>query len=186
MSSSGNGNSGNGNKAHVDSSISADSEAGSAVSGKIAPPPGQMKKADFVSDQEVRWCPGCGDYAILNNVQKVMPDLGIPREKIVFVSGIGCSSRFPYYMNTYGFHSIYGRAPTIATGLKVARPDLHIWVITGDGDGLSIGGNHFIHAIRRNLDINYILFNNKIYGLTKGQYSPTSEQGKKTKSTPSG
>ena len=178
--------SGNGNKAIVEQSISADSELGSAVSGKIAPPPGQMKKADFVSDQEVRWCPGCGDYAILNNVQKVMPELGIPREKIVFVSGIGCSSRFPYYMNTYGFHSIHGRAPAIATGIKCANPDLSVWVITGDGDALSIGGNHFIHAIRRNLDINYILFNNRIYGLTKGQYSPTSELGKKTKSAPMG
>ena len=156
------------------------------MSGRIAPPPGQLKKADFVSDQEVRWCPGCGDYAILNNVQKVMPELGIPREKIVFVSGIGCSSRFPYYMNTYGFHSIHGRAPAIATGIKCANPDLSVWVITGDGDALSIGGNHFIHAIRRNLDINYILFNNRIYGLTKGQYSPTSEFGKRTKSTPIG
>jgi 2-oxoglutarate ferredoxin oxidoreductase subunit beta len=176
----------NGNKAIVEQSISADSEVGSAVSGTIAPPPGQLKKADFVSDQEVRWCPGCGDYAILNNVQKVMPELGIPREKIVFVSGIGCSSRFPYYMNTYGFHSIHGRAPAIATGIKCANPDLSVWVITGDGDALSIGGNHFIHAIRRNLDINYILFNNRIYGLTKGQYSPTSELGKKTKSAPMG
>jgi 2-oxoglutarate ferredoxin oxidoreductase subunit beta len=178
--------SGNGNKHIVDHAVSADSEGGSAVSGKIAPPPGQLKKADFVSDQEVRWCPGCGDYAILNNVQKVMPELGIPREKIVFVSGIGCSSRFPYYMNTYGFHSIHGRAPAIATGIKCANPDLSVWVITGDGDALSIGGNHFLHAIRRNLDINYILFNNRIYGLTKGQYSPTSELGKKTKSTPMG
>ena len=145
-----------------------------------------MKKADFVSDQEVRWCPGCGDYAILNNVQKVMPELGIPREKIVFVSGIGCSSRFPYYMNTYGFHTIHGRAPAIATGIKCANPELSVWVITGDGDALSIGGNHFMHAIRRNLDLNYILFNNRIYGLTKGQYSPTSEFGKRTKSTPMG
>src|SRR5205085_1595250 len=137
----------------------AESEAGSAVSGRIAPPPGQLKKADFVSDQEVRWCPGCGDYAILNNVQKVMPELGIPREKIVFVSGIGCSSRFPYYMNTYGFHSIHGRAPALATGIKCANPELSVWVITGDGDALSIGGNHFIHAIRRNLDLNCNLFN---------------------------
>ena len=144
---------------------------GSAVSGKIAPPPGQLKKADFVSDQEVRWCPGCGDYAILNNVQKVMPELGIPREKIVFVSGIGCSSRFPYYMNTYGFHSIHGRAPAVATGIKCANPDLSVWVITGDGDALSIGGNHFIHAIRRNLDLNYILFN-PIYVLTKASTVP--------------
>jgi 2-oxoglutarate ferredoxin oxidoreductase subunit beta len=186
MSTNGNGHSGNGNLAHVDASISAASAVGSAVSGKIAPPPGQLKKADFVSDQEVRWCPGCGDYAILNNVQKVMPELGVPREKIVFVSGIGCSSRFPYYMNTYGFHSIHGRAPAIATGIKCANPDLSVWVITGDGDALSIGGNHFMHAIRRNLDINYILFNNRIYGLTKGQYSPTSEFGKKTKSSPLG
>jgi len=178
--------SGNGNKPIVEQAISADSEVGSAVSGKIAPPPGELKKADFVSDQEVRWCPGCGDYAILNNVQKVMPELGIPREKIVFVSGIGCSSRFPYYMNTYGFHGIHGRAPAIATGIKCANPELSVWVVTGDGDALSIGGNHFIHAIRRNLDINYILFNNRIYGLTKGQYSPTSEFGKKTKSAPMG
>jgi len=183
--SNGQGN-GNGNKVFTDASVSAESDAGSSVSGRAAPPPGQLKKADFVSDQEVRWCPGCGDYAILNNVQKVMPDLGIPREKIVFVSGIGCSSRFPYYMNTYGFHGIHGRAPAIATGIKCANPELSVWVITGDGDALSIGGNHFIHAIRRNLDINYILFNNRIYGLTKGQYSPTSEFGKKTKSTPSG
>ncbi|HEV7396059.1 MAG TPA: 2-oxoacid:ferredoxin oxidoreductase subunit beta [Pyrinomonadaceae bacterium] len=186
MSTTGNGHEANGNKALVEQSVSAESEGGSAVSGKVAPPPGQMKKADFVSDQEVRWCPGCGDYAILNNVQKVMPELGVPREKIVFVSGIGCSSRFPYYMNTYGFHSIHGRAPAIATGIKCANPDLSVWVITGDGDALSIGGNHFIHAIRRNLDINYILFNNRIYGLTKGQYSPTSELGKKTKSAPMG
>jgi 2-oxoglutarate ferredoxin oxidoreductase subunit beta len=135
---------------------------------------------------EVRWCPGCGDYAILNNVQKVMPELGIPREKMVFVSGIGCSSRFPYYMNTYGFHSIHGRAPAVATGIKSANPELSVWVVTGDGDALSIGGNHFMHAIRRNLDLNIILFNNRIYGLTKGQYSPTSELGKKTKSTPMG
>jgi 2-oxoglutarate/2-oxoacid ferredoxin oxidoreductase subunit beta len=186
MSTNGNGNSGNGNLAPVETSVSAESEGGSAVSGRIAPPPGQLKKSDFVSDQEVRWCPGCGDYAILNNVQKVMPELGVPREKIVFVSGIGCSSRFPYYMNTYGFHSIHGRAPALATGIKCANPDLSVWVITGDGDALSIGGNHFMHAIRRNLDVNYILFNNRIYGLTKGQYSPTSEFGKKTKSSPMG
>src|SRR6201991_85406 len=165
---------------------SPESEPGSVTAGKPAPPPGKLTKADFFSDQEVRWCPGCGDYAILNSIQKVMPDLGIPREKIVFVSGIGCSSRFPYYMNTYGFHSIHGRAPAIATGIKCANPELSVWVITGDGDALSIGGNHFIHAIRRNLDLNYILFNNRIYGLTKGQYSPTSEFGKKTKSTPAG
>src|SRR5262244_3456984 len=184
--SNGSNGSGNGNKHIVEQAVSADSEGGSAVSGKIAPPPGQLKKADFVSDQEVRWCPGCGDYAILNNVQKVMPDLGIPREKIVFVSGIGCSSRFPYYMNTYGFHGIHGRAPAIATGIKAANPELSVWVITGDGDALSIGGNHFMHALRRNLDINYILFNNRIYGLTKGQYSPTSVFGQRTKSTPMG
>jgi 2-oxoglutarate ferredoxin oxidoreductase subunit beta len=184
--SNGHGGNGNGNKSFAETAVSAESDAGSSVSGRVAPPPGQLKKADFISDQEVRWCPGCGDYAILNNVQKVMPELGIPREKIVFVSGIGCSSRFPYYMNTYGFHSIHGRAPAIATGIKCANPDLSVWVITGDGDALSIGGNHFIHAIRRNLDLNYILFNNRIYGLTKGQYSPTSEFGKKTKSTPAG
>jgi 2-oxoglutarate ferredoxin oxidoreductase subunit beta len=145
-----------------------------------------LTRKDFISDQEVRWCPGCGDYAILAQVQKVMPDLGFPKEKIVFVSGIGCSSRFPYYMDTYGFHSIHGRAPAIATGIKTANPDLSVWVITGDGDALSIGGNHFIHAIRRNLDMKNILFNKRIYGLTKGQYSPTSEFGKKTKSTPMG
>src|SRR2546430_13858324 len=137
-------------------------------------PPGKLTKADFSSDQEVRWCPGCGDYAILNNVQKVMPELGIPREKMVFVSGIGCSSRFPYYMNTYGFHSIHGRAPAIATGIKAANPELSVWVITGDGDALSIGGNHFMHVLPRNLDLKYILFNNRIYRLTKGQASPTS------------
>src|SRR2546421_268382 len=159
MSTQGNGSSGNGNQAHVDPSVSAESEGGAAVFA-AAPPPGQLTKKDFVSNQEVRWCPGCGDYAILNNVQKVMPELGIPREKMVFVSGIGCSSRFPYYMNTYGFHSIHGRAPAIATGIKSANPDLSVWVITGDGDALSIGGNHFMHVLRRNLYINYILFNN--------------------------
>ncbi len=141
---------------------------------------------DFKSDQAVRWCPGCGDYAILAQMQKVLPDLGIPKEKIVFISGIGCSSRFPYYMNTYGIHSIHGRAPTLATGLKIANPDLNVWVITGDGDGLSIGGNHLIHTLRRNVDINIILFNNRIYGLTKGQFSPTSLPGHKTKSSPMG
>src|SRR3954449_3610381 len=186
MSTQSNGHSGNGNKAFKETAVSAESDIGSSVSGRVAPPPGQLKKADFVSDQEVRWCPGCGDYAILNNVQKVMPELGIPREKIVFVSGIGCSSRFPYYMNTYGFHSIHGRAPAIATGLAVNRPDLDIWVITGDGDALSIGGNHFIHLLRRNVNLKILLFNNQIYGLTKGQYSPTSELGKVTKSTPFG
>ncbi len=141
---------------------------------------------DFQSDQEVRWCPGCGDYSILAQVQRTFPELGIPKEKIVFVSGIGCSSRFPYYMNTYGFHGIHGRATAIATGLKVARPDLSVWVATGDGDGMSIGGNHFIHACRRNIDIKILLFNNQIYGLTKGQFSPTSVQGQITKSSPYG
>jgi 2-oxoglutarate ferredoxin oxidoreductase subunit beta len=141
---------------------------------------------DFASDQDVRWCPGCGDYSILAQMKKVLPTLGVPPEKTVFVSGIGCSSRFPYYMNTYGIHSIHGRAPAVATGLKACRPDLSVWVITGDGDALSIGGNHLMHAIRRNLDINIVLFNNQIYGLTKGQYSPTSPLGKVTKSTPAG
>ena len=145
-----------------------------------------LKPADFASDQDVRWCPGCGDYSILAQMKKMMPTLGLPRENIVFISGIGCSSRFPYYMNTYGIHSIHGRAPALATGLKSTRPDLQVWVITGDGDGLSIGGNHLMHAIRRNLDINIVLFNNRIYGLTKGQYSPTSPLGKVTGSTPMG
>ena len=146
----------------------------------------QLTKKDFTSDQDVRWCPGCGDYAILSQVQKVFPDLGISKEKIVIVSGIGCSSRFPYYMNTYGFHSIHGRAPAIASGVKLSNPDLSVWVVTGDGDAMSIGGNHFIHVMRRNIDMNILLFNNRIYGLTKGQYSPTSELGKITKSTPMG
>ncbi|MGI8760716.1 MAG: 2-oxoacid:ferredoxin oxidoreductase subunit beta [Jatrophihabitantaceae bacterium] len=145
-----------------------------------------LKAKDFKTDQEVRWCPGCGDYAILAAVQGFMPELGIPRENIVFISGIGCSSRFPYYMNTYGMHSIHGRAPAIATGLSSSRPDLSVWVITGDGDALSIGGNHLIHALRRNVNLTILLFNNRIYGLTKGQYSPTSERGKITKSTPMG
>jgi 2-oxoglutarate ferredoxin oxidoreductase subunit beta len=145
-----------------------------------------LTRKDFASDQEVRWCPGCGDYSILAQMQKVLPELGIQRENIVFISGIGCSSRFPYYMNTYGIHSIHGRAPTLATGLAVTNPDLSIWVITGDGDGLSIGGNHLIHAIRRNVNVNIILFNNRVYGLTKGQYSPTSRQGMRTKSSPMG
>lgn len=147
-------------------------------------------KKDFVSDQNIRWCPGCGDYSILAQMQRVMPEicaeLNMPKENIVFVSGIGCSSRFPYYMNNYGFHTIHGRAPTIATGLRTARPDLQVWVITGDGDGLSIGGNHLMHCLRRNIDVKILLFNNRIYGLTKGQYSPTSEMGKKTKSSPFG
>ena len=141
---------------------------------------------DFSTDQEVRWCPGCGDYSILAQVQKVMPTLGIPRENIVIISGIGCSSRFPYYMNTYGMHSIHGRATAVASGLKASRPELSVWIVTGDGDGLSIGGNHTIHLLRRNFDVNILLFNNQIYGLTKGQYSPTSEEHKITKSSPFG
>jgi 2-oxoglutarate ferredoxin oxidoreductase subunit beta len=148
--------------------------------------PATPSRKDFVSDQDVRWCPGCGDYSILANVQRVMPELGIPRENFVFVSGIGCSSRFPYYMNTYGFHTIHGRAPSFATGIKLSRPELSVWVITGDGDGLSIGGNHLLHTIRRNLDLQILLFNNRVYGLTKGQFSPTSRFGMKTKSTPQG
>lgn len=146
----------------------------------------KLTSKDFASDQEVRWCPGCGDYSILKQVQTVLPDLGRPKEEFVFISGIGCSSRFPYYMDTFGMHSIHGRATAIATGLKATRPDLSVWVITGDGDSMSIGGNHFIHMLRRNPDLNVLLFNNQIYGLTKGQYSPTSEQGKVTKSTPMG
>jgi 2-oxoglutarate ferredoxin oxidoreductase subunit beta len=146
----------------------------------------QLTAKDFKSDQEVRWCPGCGDYAILNAMQSFMPELGIPKEKIVFVSGIGCAARFPYYMQTYGMHSIHGRAPAIATGLATSRQDLSVWVVTGDGDALSIGGNHLIHALRRNVNLKILLFNNRIYGLTKGQYSPTSERGKVTKSTPFG
>ena len=145
-----------------------------------------LKPADYASDQDVRWCPGCGDYSILAQMKKVLASLGVPREKAVFVSGIGCSSRFPYYMNTYGMHTIHGRAPAFATGLKVTNPELMVWVITGDGDALSIGGNHFLHAIRRNVDINIVLFNNRIYGLTKGQYSPTSQLGAITKSSPMG
>ena len=144
------------------------------------------KKADWATDQEVRWCPGCGDYSILTAVQFLMPELGVSREDTVFVSGIGCAARFPYYMNTYGMHSIHGRAPAIATGLAVTRPDLDVWVVGGDGDMLSIGGNHLIHALRRNVNIKILLFNNMIYGLTKGQFSPTSETGKVTKSTPFG
>ena len=147
---------------------------------------GTMTKKDFTADQEVRWCPGCGDYAILSAVQGLMPDLGIEPHKTVFVSGIGCSGRFTYYMDTYGMHGIHGRAPALATGIATARPDLSVWVVTGDGDGLSIGGNHLIHALRRNVNLKILLFNNQIYGLTKGQYSPTSEEGKVTKSTPFG
>ena len=148
--------------------------------------PVQLTRKDFVTDQEVRWCPGCGDYSILAQVQKVLPELGVPKENLVFISGIGCSSRTPYYIETYGFHSIHGRALTLATGLKTSRPELQVWVITGDGDGLSIGGNHLLHAMRRNVDLTVVLFNNRIYGLTKGQYSPTSELGKITKSSPLG
>ncbi len=146
----------------------------------------QYTRADFQSNQEVRWCPGCGDYTILASVQTFLAELGIDREKHVFISGIGCSSRFPYYMNTYGMHSIHGRAPAIASGVAAANPDLTVWVITGDGDALSIGGNHLIHALRRNINLKILLFNNQIYGLTKGQYSPTSEQGKRTKTSPMG
>ncbi len=145
-----------------------------------------LKPADYASDQDVRWCPGCGDYSILAQMKKVMAGLQVPREKLVFISGIGCSSRFPYYMGSYGMHSIHGRAPGFATGLKAVRPDLQVWVITGDGDGLSIGGNHFMHCVRRNMDVNVVLFNNRIYGLTKGQYSPTSRLGHVTKSSPMG
>ncbi|MDX1917948.1 MAG: 2-oxoacid:ferredoxin oxidoreductase subunit beta [Candidatus Caenarcaniphilales bacterium] len=148
--------------------------------------PATLTKKDFASSQDVRWCPGCGDYSILSAIQSTMPEIGISKEKIVFISGIGCSSRFPHYMSTYGFHTIHGRAPAFATGLKLANPDLSVWVVTGDGDGLSIGGNHLIHALRRNVDLKILLFNNKIYGLTKGQYSPTSDIGTKAKSTPYG
>jgi 2-oxoglutarate ferredoxin oxidoreductase subunit beta len=164
------------------------SESARATGGGVATGTGQLglKAKDFKTDQEVRWCPGCGDYAILAAVQGFMPELGVARENIVFISGIGCSSRFPYYMNTYGMHSIHGRAPAIATGLSTSRPDLSVWVVTGDGDALSIGGNHLIHALRRNVNLKILLFNNRIYGLTKGQYSPTSELGKITKSTPLG
>ena len=148
--------------------------------------PTTLTRKDFQTDQEVRWCPGCGDYAILTAVQSVFPELGIPKERFVVVSGIGCSSRFPYYMNTYGFHTIHGRAPAVATGLKITRPDLDVWIATGDGDALSIGGNHLIHTLRRNVGVKILMFNNRIYGLTKGQYSPTSEVGKRTKSSPYG
>jgi 2-oxoglutarate ferredoxin oxidoreductase subunit beta len=146
----------------------------------------KLSRKDFQSEQTVRWCPGCGDYAILAGIQKILPDLGIPRENFVFVGGIGCAARFPYYMNTYGFHTIHGRAPAFATGIKVVNPELSVWVISGDGDALSIGGNHLIHSMRRNIGINILLFNNRVYGLTKGQYSPTSLVGTKTKSTPVG
>ncbi|GAA1037281.1 MULTISPECIES: 2-oxoacid:ferredoxin oxidoreductase subunit beta [Streptomyces] len=161
-------------------------DAGNGLLQLVPKAEAKQSMKDFKSDQEVRWCPGCGDYAILAAVQGFMPELGLARENIVFVSGIGCSSRFPYYMNTYGMHSIHGRAPAIATGLATSRRDLSVWVVTGDGDALSIGGNHLIHALRRNVNLKILLFNNRIYGLTKGQYSPTSEVGKVTKSTPMG
>jgi 2-oxoglutarate ferredoxin oxidoreductase subunit beta len=143
--------------------------------------PSTLNKKDFVAEGDVKWCPGCGDYSILSSVQTILPTLGIPKEQFAFISGIGCSSRFPYYMATYGFHTIHGRALTVASGVKMSNPGLSVWVVTGDGDGLSIGGNHTMHAIRRNVDVKILLFNNRIYGLTKGQYSPTSEQGKVTK-----
>jgi 2-oxoglutarate ferredoxin oxidoreductase subunit beta len=146
----------------------------------------ELTRKDFVTPNDVRWCPGCGDYAILNSLQRTLPELGIPRENHVIISGIGCSSRFPYYMNTYGFHTIHGRAPSVATGVKVANPQLSVWIVTGDGDGLSIGGNHLMHLLRRNLNVTVLLFNNRIYGLTKGQYSPTSPVGTTTKTTPAG
>lgn len=149
-------------------------------------PPPVLDRKDFVTPNDVRWCPGCGDYAILNSLQRTFPELGIPRENFVVVSGIGCSSRFPYYMNTYGFHTIHGRAPAVATGIKLANPELSVWIITGDGDGLSIGGNHLLHILRRNPDINILLFNNRVYGLTKGQYSPTSPEDQRTKTNPLG
>jgi len=152
----------------------------------VTTPLEKLTPKDFATDQEVRWCPGCGDYAILKAVQKTMPELDVPRENIVFVSGIGCSSRFPYYMATYGFHTIHGRAPAFATGVKLANPDLSVWIVTGDGDGLSIGGNHLLHILRRNVDVQILLFNNEIYGLTKGQYSPTSRLGTRSPSTPTG
>lgn len=148
--------------------------------------PLKLKPQDFASDQEVRWCPGCGDYAVLKTIEKVLPELKIPKEDMVFVAGIGCASRFPYYLNTYGFHTIHGRAPTIATGIKLARPELSVWIVTGDGDGFSIGTNHLIHLMRRNIDVTILLFNNQVYGLTKGQYSPTSQTGFVTKSSPKG
>jgi len=146
----------------------------------------ELQPKDYASDQEVRWCPGCGDYAILKAVQKALADIGAPRERTVFVSGIGCAARFPYYISTYGFHTIHGRAPTIATGIKLANPELDVWVVTGDGDALSIGGNHLLHVLRRNVDLQLVLFNNEIYGLTKGQYSPTSRRGTRSPSTPLG
>jgi 2-oxoglutarate ferredoxin oxidoreductase subunit beta len=170
----------------ADSGAAGAAEASANLLSLVPKAAGRQTMKDFKSDQEVRWCPGCGDYAILAAVQGFMPELGLAKENIVFVSGIGCSSRFPYYMNTYGMHSIHGRAPAIATGLATSRRDLSVWVVTGDGDALSIGGNHLIHALRRNVNLKILLFNNRIYGLTKGQYSPTSELGKITKSTPMG
>ncbi len=152
----------------------------------IATPPEKLKPEDFESDQELRWCPGCGDYAIIKSVRKALADIGTPKEKTVFVSGIGCAARFPYYISTYGFHTIHGRSPAIATGVKLTNPELDVWVVGGDGDMLSIGGNHLLHALRRNVDLNILLFNNEIYGLTKGQYSPTSRIGQKSPSTPMG
>ncbi|HEX8497105.1 MAG TPA: 2-oxoacid:ferredoxin oxidoreductase subunit beta [Actinomycetales bacterium] len=170
----------------IDLGIPSLAPSGLAGVPQLDPDAPKQTKKEFTSDQEVRWCPGCGDYAVLATMQGFLPELGLKRENIVFVSGIGCSSRFPYYMNTYGVHSIHGRAPAIATGLAVSRPDLSVWVVTGDGDALSIGANHLVHALRRNVNLKILLFNNRIYGLTKGQYSPTSEVGKVTKSTPSG
>ena len=152
----------------------------------LTPDAPALSRKDFVTPNDVRWCPGCGDYAILNSLQRTLPELGVPRENFVIISGIGCSSRFPYYMQTYGFHTIHGRAPTVATGVKVANPDLSVWLVTGDGDGLSIGGNHLLHLLRRNVNVTVLLFNNRIYGLTKGQYSPTSPEGTRTKTTPGG
>ena len=171
-----------GHKLKIGQALSMGDQSAEAITA-AAP---KLTRKDFQSDQEVRWCPGCGDYSVLAQMQKVLADVGARRSDTVFISGIGCSSRFPYYMNTYGFHTLHGRAPAIATGLKIARSDLNVWVITGDGDGLSIGGNHLIHALRRNIGLKIVLFNNRIYGLTKGQYSPTSEKGKKTRSTPMG
>ena len=156
------------------------------MSAQPAAAPEELKRKDFVTPNDVRWCPGCGDYAILNSLQRTLPELGIARENYCIISGIGCSSRFPYYMQTYGFHTIHGRAPSVATGVKVANPDLSVWIITGDGDGLSIGGNHLMHLLRRNVNVNVLLSNNRIYGLTKGQYSPTSPEGTRTKTTPGG
>ena len=157
-----------------------------AGSAPVAVPGPALTAKDFSSDQEIRWCPGCGDYAILKTIQQLMPELGVPRERVAFISGIGCAARFPYYMDTYGMHTIHGRAPAFATGVKLANPELDVWLVTGDGDGLSIGGNHLLHLLRRNVDVKVLLFNNEAYGLTKGQYSPTSREGTRTPSTPEG